>query len=162
MTEKGSFSKSASQKNWTISNIERLLLFQEVISNWKITNLSYEKLLKKCDQDTFIYLDPPYNNGSKLYHGKFDHQKFYDDLSKCKAKCLVSYDESMKDRYSNWNVSEKNHTYTMRSVGSYMADQKKRKELLIKNYNNYPDNSNPGIIISSGSCSFTHIGYLAA
>ena len=33
-----------------------------------------------------------------------------------------------------WNVAEFDLTYTMRSVGEYMREQKTRKELLIFNY----------------------------
>ena len=40
----------------------------------------------------------------------------------------------MKDRFKGWNAGEFDLTYTMRSVGDYMMDQEKRKELLLFNY----------------------------
>ena len=49
---------------------------------------------------------------------------------------LISYnsDQLVKDRFKNWNAAEFDLTYTMRSVGEYMRDQKERKELLLFNY----------------------------
>ena len=49
---------------------------------------------------------------------------------------LISYNSSrlVKDRFSGWNVSQFNHTYTMRSVGQYMKNQQQRQELVIYNY----------------------------
>ena len=49
---------------------------------------------------------------------------------------LISYnsDQLVKDRFKNWNAAEFALTYTMRSVGEYMRDQKERKELLLFNY----------------------------
>jgi len=53
---------------------------------------------------------------------------------------LISYnsDQLVKDRFKNWNAAEFDLTYTMRSVGEYMRDQKQRKELLLFNYNKDP------------------------
>ena len=45
LTESSSFSKSASQKNFTFNGINNLLYFLKIIKNWKITNYSYEKIV---------------------------------------------------------------------------------------------------------------------
>jgi len=49
---------------------------------------------------------------------------------------LISYnsDQLVKDRFINWSAAEFDLTYTMRSVGEYMREQKDRKELLLFNY----------------------------
>ena len=49
---------------------------------------------------------------------------------------MVSYnsDQLVKDRFKGWNAAEFDLTYTMRSGGEYMRDQKGRKELLLMNY----------------------------
>jgi DNA adenine methylase len=51
---------------------------------------------------------------------------------------MISYnsDQLVKDRFKalQWNAAEFDLTYTMRSVGEYMRDQKTRKELLLMNY----------------------------
>ena len=51
---------------------------------------------------------------------------------------MVSYnsDQLVKDRFKDWTAAEFDLTYTMRSVGEYMREQKDRKELLLLNYNN--------------------------
>ena len=50
---------------------------------------------------------------------------------------LISYnsDQLVKDRFKGWTAGEFDLTYTMRSVGEYMREQKERKELLLYNYN---------------------------
>jgi DNA adenine methylase len=93
-----------------------------------------------------MYLDPPYDIKDNLYgnkgsmHKGFDHDKFVIDCDNNNMDQLVSYnsDQLVKDRFKNWNVAEFDLTYTMRSVGEYMRDQKQRKELLLFNYNKDP------------------------
>ena len=48
----------------------------------------------------------------------------------------LSYNSSqlIKDRFKDYQTGEFDLTYTMRSVGEYMRDQKDRKELLLFNY----------------------------
>ena len=90
----------------------------------------------------FMYLDPPYDIKDNLYgkkgsmHSGFDHDKFAEDCDKHDIPMLISYnsDQLVKDRFKNWNAAEFDLTYTMRSVGEYMRDQKQRKELLLMNY----------------------------
>ena len=141
LTESSSFSAQASDSNFSMRGIEKLTGYQEIIEDWKITNLSYEDLLTDW-KDTFIYLDPPYDIKDNLYgksgemHKKFDHDKFAKDCDDHTADMMISYNSSqlIKDRFKNWNAVEFDLTYTMRSVGEYMSDQQTRKELLLLNY----------------------------
>ena len=141
LTESSSFSKQASESNFSLNGISKLYDYSVLIGNWKITNLSYEQLLtddKKC----FTYLDPPYEIGSNLYgkrgsmHRSFDHDQFAADCDRFVGPQLISYNSSqlIKDRFTDWNAAEFDLTYTMRSVGEYMKEQKERKELLLFNY----------------------------
>ena len=66
LTESSSFSKQASDSNFSLAGIERLRDYQKLIGNWKITNKSYEYLLSD-EKSVFTYLDPPYEIGSNLY-----------------------------------------------------------------------------------------------
>ena len=142
LSEASSFSKQASDSNFSMRGIERLPEYSEIIRNWRITNVSYEFLLG--GQDTFIYLDPPYEIGSNLYgnkggmHKYFHHTRFSQACSSSKHTMLVSYNSSNlnKRRFSEWNAAEYDHTYTMRSTGDYIKEQKKRKELVLTNYEN--------------------------
>ncbi len=144
LTESSSFSSQASISNFSVRGIEKLPGYQEIISHWNINNYSYEYLMKTDVHDNiFMYLDPPYDIKDNLYgkkgsmHKGFDHDKFAEDCDKYKIDMMVSYnsDQLVKDRFKNWNFSEFDLTYTMRSVGEYMKEQGKRKELLLMNYN---------------------------
>jgi site-specific DNA-adenine methylase len=141
LTESSSFSKQASESNFSMRGIDRLPDFSLMIKDWKITNLSYEKLLTD-DRDTFTYLDPPYDIKSNLYgrrgsmHKCFDHDTFAADCDRFVGPQCISYNSSnlVKERFQGWTVGEFAHTYTMRSVGSYNTDQASRKELILTNY----------------------------
>ena len=141
LTESSSFSSQASVSNFSMRGIEKLPEYSKIIKDWKITNYSYDYLLDYKDS-TFLYLDPPYDIKDNLYgkkgsmHKGFDHDRFASDCSACDMPQLVSYnsDQLVKDRFVNWSATEFDLTYTMRSVGEYMRDQKQRKELLLFNY----------------------------
>ena len=49
---------------------------------------------------------------------------------------MISYNSSqqIKERFKDWNVAEYDLTYSMRTTGDYMREQKERKELLLFNY----------------------------
>ena len=141
LTESSSFSKQASDSNFSMRGIEKLPGYTKIIENWKITNESYENLMDN-EWDTFVYLDPPYDIKDNLYgkkgsmHKGFNHDRFAKDCDECFMPQLISYnsDQLVKDRFNKWRAAEFDLTYTMRSVGEYMREQKKRKELLLFNY----------------------------
>ena len=143
LTESSSFSAQASDSNFSIRGIDKLPGYSEIIRNWRITNYSYDYLLtSELDRKAFVYLDPPYDIKDNLYgkkgsmHKGFDHDLFAADCDSCSMDCLISYnaEQLVKDRFKSWNAAEFDLTYTMRSVGEYMREQKKRKELLLFNY----------------------------
>jgi DNA adenine methylase Dam len=141
LTEISSFSQQASTGNFSVRGIEKLPEYSKLIVNWRITNYSYDYLLDG-GTTAFVYLDPPYDIKDNLYgnkgsmHKGFDHDKFAADCDSCGMDQLISYnsDQLVKDRFTNWNAAEFDLTYTMRSVGEYMREQKTRKELLLFNY----------------------------
>jgi DNA adenine methylase len=141
LTESSSFSKQASESNFSLNGISKLYDYSVLIGNWKITNLSYEQLLTD-NKDTFTYLDPPYEIGSNLYgkrgsmHKGFNHDTFASDCDRFVGHQLISYNSSqlIRDRFEGWTSAEFAHTYTMRSVGTYNTDQAERKELVLLNY----------------------------
>jgi DNA adenine methylase len=141
LTESSSFSPQASQNNFSIRGIEKLPEYSKLIEKWRITNYSYDYLMDG-NKGAFMYLDPPYDIKDNLYgrkgsmHKGFDHDKFASDCDSNNMDQLISYnsDQLVKDRFKNWNAAEFDLTYTMRSVGEYMREQKQRKELLLFNY----------------------------
>ena len=141
LTESSSFSKQASDSNFSLRGIEKLPAYSELIQDWKITNLSYEGMFTD-DQDVFTYLDPPYEIGTNLYgkkgdmHKNFDHDVFARMCDGHTNHQMISYNSSqlIRDRFQHWIPNEYDHTYTMRSVGDYMKNQQERKELVLTNY----------------------------
>jgi site-specific DNA-adenine methylase len=141
LTESSSFSAQASESNFSMRGIEKLPEYSKLIANWHITNYSYDYLMDG-NKSAFMYLDPPYDIKDNLYgrkgsmHNGFDHDKFASDCDSCSMDQLISYnsDQLVKERFKNWNAAEFDLTYTMRSVGEYMREQKDRKELLLFNY----------------------------
>ena len=141
LSESSSFSRQASDSNFSMRGIDKLPGYTTLIQNWKITNGRYQELLTD-DKSIFTYLDPPYDIGSNLYgrkgnmHKSFDHDAFATICDRFIGPQLVSYNSSqlVKERFQGWTVAEFAHTYTMRSVGSYNTDQASRTELVLMNY----------------------------
>ena len=141
LTESSSFSAQASNANFSLRGIEKLPEYSKLIEHWRITNYSYDYLLG-AEGNAFVYLDPPYDIKDNLYgrkgsmHKGFDHDRFAADCSACSFDQLISYnsDQLVKERFKDWKTGEFDLTYTMRSVGEYMREQKERKELLLFNY----------------------------
>ena len=145
LTESSSFSSQASVSNFSVRGIEKLPGYQSIISNWHINGYSYEYLMENNMHDgIFMYLDPPYDIKDNLYgkkgsmHKNFAHDKYAKDCDEHSIPMMVSYnsDQLVRDRFNGWNAAEFDLTYTMRSVGEYMRDQKQRKELILMNYSN--------------------------
>jgi DNA adenine methylase len=144
LTESSSFSKAASEGNFTLKGIADLKEYSKLIKNWKITNQSYDTLLDgTIDDDIFIYLDPPYEISSNLYgkkgamHKGFDHDLFAQNCNLNGPMTAISYnaDQSVKERFPDWNQYEFPLTYTMRSnSANYRKNQPKRLELMLTNY----------------------------
>ena len=143
LTETGTFSESSHEMTFTTTNIGKLTYFQKLIRNWKFTNGSYDVLLKDNNPKAFVYLDPPYELKDSTLYGKngsmhltFDHDEFAKNCNECGMDAMISYnaDQVVKNRFDGWNQLELEWTYTMRSVGNYMEEQKDRKELVLTNY----------------------------
>ena len=143
LTESSSFSKQASDNNFSFRGIEKLPEYSKLIAKWHITNLTYEELFdESSERHAFVYLDPPYDIKDNLYgkkgamHKRFDHDTFATDCDLCSMDCLISYNANqlVKDRFKSWQAGEFDLTYTLRSVGEYMREQRERKELVLFNY----------------------------
>jgi site-specific DNA-adenine methylase len=139
-----SFSSQASVSNFGISGINNLKIYHEIIQGWEIYNLDYKDFIEKYSntEDVLLYLDPPYMIKDNLYgdsgdlHKIFKHEEFFDVCQSLECHQLISYnsDNLIKDAFTGYDMSDYDLTYTMRSTGTYMEDQKKRKELVMKRY----------------------------
>ena len=148
LTESSSFSPQASDSNFSIRGIENLKSYSKLIKNWKITCLDYSEL-QSDDSDVFLYADPPYNVKDNLYgykgemHKGFNHAEFADIMDSHLCNVMISYNNhpDIIHRFEEWYQYDFAHTYTMRSTGTYMIDQTKRRELICLNYGKYRSQS---------------------
>ncbi len=140
LSESSSFSEQASRQNFTFRGIDKLPAISELIQYWQITNLNYTYLMHSDGE--FVFLDPPYDIKDSLYgkkgnmHKGFDHEMFAGYCNNSDNKCMITYNSDIfvKDRFPGWYQKDWNLTYTMRSNVKYTKEQKKRKELLLLNY----------------------------
>ena len=157
LTQSSSFSAQASDSNFSMRGINNLPSYSKLIKNWKITCEDYKVLVDdclgrgeiKCDDNTFIYVDPPYNIKDNLYghkgqlHKGFDHARFADIMDDTMGNVMISYNNhpEIVQRFLEWRQYDFAHTYTMRSTGTYMIDQTKRRELICLNYGKFRSES---------------------
>lgn len=145
LTESSSFSAQASDHNFTMSNINKLPEYSKLIQNWKITTGPYwEMMMTSAPVGTFWFFDPPYDIKDNLYgrkgelHKGFNHEEFCAWITQgnVKDKWMITYNTNptLMEWYDGYNQTKWDLTYTMRSVGDYMNEQKDRAELLITNY----------------------------
>ena len=139
----GGYSKQAFENRFTDSSIDRLKKFSELFKEKVITsNEDYSILVDNADENTFIYLDPPYHTAEKsaLYgekgnlHKYFNHEELVEKLKICRGKWLITYDdcEYIRNLYSFANIYPVEYTYSMKNVGK--NKQKGNKEIIITNY----------------------------
>lgn len=142
LTENSAFSASASRQNFTIRGAKRLKEYSELIQHWEITNIDYAEVMNESGEDTFVFLDPPYDIKSFLYggnkaelHRTFDHERFAQDVEACPHDFMITYNknEQLEARFSAFQQRHWSITYGMQ----HRPDNKKQ-ELLITNYDIEP------------------------
>lgn len=140
----GGYSKGSFDGRFTETSIQRAEEVSELLKEIKITNYDYSELLKAKGEDVFIFMDPPYYTAtqSALYgkngelHKNFDHKKFYDDVSKCNHKWMITYDDCdyIRELYKNYKIIPFELMYGMKNVTK--KNEMKGKEIIILNYGN--------------------------
>ena len=143
LTENSTFSKTASNSNFSLVGADKLAQFSKLIKDWKITNIDYSEVMKENgSSDTFIFLDPPYDIKDFLYgknremHKSFDHNRFADDVYNCVHKFMITYNvnDRLKELYKNYNLKEWKLRYSMAHRGDKGTDENIKTELLVTNY----------------------------
>ena len=121
---------SPGHPRFTESSIARLRDFRS--KNLFIQCADYKHTLHK-HKDKFLYLDPPYANGEKLYgtrgdmHDGFDHEELADAL-KGRDGWILSYNDSepIRNLYSSYKIVTPEWNYGM-------SGDKQSSEVLILN-----------------------------
>lgn len=145
LTEASSFSPQASVSNFSMNGIDKLLEYSKLIQNWKITTGPYwDMMMTSAPVGTFWFFDPPYDIKDNLYgkkgelHKGFNHEEFHSWITQgnVKDRWMITYNtnKTLMEWYDGYYQTKWDLTYTMRSVGDYMNEQKDRAELLITNY----------------------------
>ena len=113
---------SPGHPRFTPSAIERLEQFGN--ANLQVAHLDYREALA-CRRDMFLYLDPPYWNGQRLYgrkgdmHDGFEHRELADALYR-RSGWVLSYNDSSEVRalYRGYRIVELDWTYGMSGAGN--------------------------------------------
>ena len=147
LTENSTFSPTASNSNFSLVGADKLKEFSELIKHWKITNIDYSEVMKAYGSDnTFVFLDPPYDIKDFLYgknremHKSFDHDRFADDVYNCIHKFMITYNvnDRLMELYKNYNLKEWKLRYSMAHRGDKGTDENVKTELLVTNYSIVP------------------------
>ena len=147
LTENSTFSQTASNSNFSLVGADKLRQFSKLIGHWKITNLDYSEVMNADGfDDTFVFLDPPYDIKDFLYgknremHRSFDHDKFAEEVHKCKHKFMITYNlnDRLCELYKDYNLKEWKLRYSMAHRGDKGTDENIKTELLITNYDIHP------------------------
>jgi DNA adenine methylase len=99
-------------------DISRLHALLSYFSDCRITCGDFEPLIAGADENTFIYLDPPYyEKGGQLYKHPMtdaDHNRLAGSLRSTSAAWVLSYDDHpfIRDLFSWATFKELNITYT--------------------------------------------------
>ena len=115
--------------------------------NVEFTNLSFEKLSNRIDEQTFVYADPPYratvgvyNDGKRGFEGwTLEHEHrlcdFMDNIDEKRSKFMLSYVLQVGDFYNeeiaDWAA---NRQYNIYDVPTTQGRYNDRKEIIITNY----------------------------
>jgi len=139
--EAGGYSRESFEKRFTYSSIDRLYDVGQFLNNVRITNKSYEKVIHAPGKGVLIFLDPPYFSSSGNLYGKrgdihksFDHNKFAENMKKCKHNWLITYDDSpdIRKLFSFAHQYQWKLQYGMNNYKQKKADI--GEELFITNY----------------------------
>jgi len=135
-------------ENWP----QQILSCSHKLKNVKLTTLDFEKIIEKAEDNSFLFVDPPYFNADqdKFYTHSFkksDHFRLCRVLKKNskRLKFLLTYDNSpeVREMYK-WatDLHEKEWNYTLNRTDDQRKNAPKRKgnrykgqELFVVNYN---------------------------
>jgi DNA adenine methylase len=138
-TESGGFSNWNYENKFNENNIKKLSIISNIIKYWTITNIDYKDV--KIENNSFIYLDPPYKINANLYgqngnlHKNFNFSEFIKYSNNLKQKTIISFnDDKIIQNFNNYNIIKYNHTYTMNTTKKYLINQKNKKEVILRNY----------------------------
>lgn len=142
--DSGGYSESAFKGRFTESSIERLSDCVRLFSHRKVSVFNknaVDLLASYNNEDTLVYLDPPYYTAKKLYgfrgklHDDFNHEELKLFLrNRAKFKWFMSYDNCqwVTEAYKGFNKELINLRYGMDNAGGNSC--KIGNEVIISNF----------------------------
>jgi DNA adenine methylase len=145
LTEHGSLSKLAYEKNFNHGNIDRLIEITSLMKNFEIFNLDFSDIMNKPTDNDFTFLDPPYQIENPTLYGKkgemhsgFSHERFLESVKSLKGKWMITYNDNpwLREVYKDYKIINAEYRYCM----SFNTDNNGNKttrmknELIILNY----------------------------
>ena len=147
LTENSSFSRTAANSNFSLVGADKLAQFSRLIKHWKITNIDYSEVMNADGpENTFVFLDPPYDIKDFLYgknremHKSFDHDVFAENVYKCPHKFMITYNvnERLEELYKDYELTHWKLRYSMAHRGDKGTNDNVKTELLVTNYSLTP------------------------
>lgn len=140
--EAGGFSANAAEKRFTKSSLKRCTELHKFLQEVRpgITTMDVLEIMDMTDENSFVFLDPPYYTAKALYGKKgelhkFDYTGLRDKLLAFKGKFLMTLDDCLQTReiYKDFNIKPFTLQYSM--VGSdSKGKRKKGDEIFVTNY----------------------------
>ena len=136
----------------TICDADNLLKISDLLQNVTMRSCDYHDVLNFVDENTFVYIDPPYRplnatSGFTSYteeqfndNNQIELAEMYKELSCIGGKVMLSNsdphnvdenDDFFDDLYADYNILRVEASRAINSIGNKRG---KIKELLIKNY----------------------------
>ncbi len=143
MTENSTFSVTAANSNFSLVGADKLYWFSNLIKHWKITNIDYSEVMNDDGpENTFVFLDPPYDIKDFLYgkdremHKSFDHELFAQNVYKCPHNFMITYNvnERLEELYKDYYLERWKLRYSMVHRGDKNTQDNVKTELLVTNY----------------------------
>jgi len=147
LTENSTFSQTAANSNFSLVGADKLAQFSDLIKNWKITNIDYSEVMNSDGpENTFVFLDPPYDIKDFLYgknremHKSFDHEQFAQNVYKCPHKFMITYNvnDRLLELYKDYYLEYWKLRYSMVHRGDKNTQDNVKTELLVTNYSLTP------------------------
>ena len=118
------------------NKLNKISKYKDRLKKTKIFSMDYKNIINKFDaNDTFFFLDPPYEKSSGLYKNSIiDYNEMNEILSNIKGKFLLTINSSaeIKNIFKNFNIKEikvKGGSRNECDIGKGI-----RSELIITNY----------------------------
>ena len=116
------------------AKIQNIKEYVNRLKKVKIYNKDYKTFLTKYDSnESFFFLDPPYQGSKSLYKNhNLDYEELHKLLSSIKGFFMLTLNDSeyLRTLFKDYYIK----TITLKSVGGITIGRKPRQEIIIMNY----------------------------